>query len=155
MNPRDKSAEAQGNNKELSNIKKILGLKTGEDSADNLRYGSVIILSDADAGDFYVRSHALGSVPNTKRPPPTADGSHIRGLIINLFHFGWPKLAKSGFLKVLPTPLIVSRRGSTKHEFMSTGEFDTYAASNDMRGFSTKYYKGLGSWTPADARYDT
>lgn len=52
MNPRDKSAEAQGNNKEMSNIKKILGLKTGEDSADNLRYGSVIILSDADAGDF-------------------------------------------------------------------------------------------------------
>ena len=36
---------------------------------------------------------------------------------------------------------------------MSTGEFDAYAAANDMRGFATKYYKGLGSWTPADARH--
>ena len=154
LNAREASAEALAKNEEAKHINTILGLKAGEDSAAKLRYGSVVILSDSDA-----------------------DGSHIRGLIITLFHSRWPALAKSGFLRVLPTPLIVARKGATAKEFMSTAEFDSYAAAHDMRGHSIKYFKvcshadivsllkltqrplttsfreqGLGSWTSADAK---
>ena len=129
LNAREASAEALAKNEEAKHINTILGLKAGEDSAAKLRYGSVVILSDSDA-----------------------DGSHIRGLIITLFHSRWPALAKSGFLRVLPTPLIVARKGATAKEFMSTAEFDSYAAAHDMRGHAVHYYKGLGSWTSADAK---
>jgi len=58
INPRGKSAEAVMGNKEFANIKKILGLKNDVDSADNLRYGSVVILSDADTGGGVPPPHA-------------------------------------------------------------------------------------------------
>ena len=57
-------------NKEISNIKKILGLKQGKvytkDNINELRYGGIIILTDQDL-----------------------DGYHIKGLVINFIHTFW------------------------------------------------------------------
>ena len=55
----------------------ILGLEHGRSYKDlkQLRYGRVMIMTDQDV-----------------------DGSHIKGLIINLFHTDWPELLNLGFV---------------------------------------------------------
>lgn len=66
-------------NFELSNIVKIIGLSFGKiyTNANDLRYQSVIIMADQDA-----------------------DGSHIKGLLLNFFYTFWPSLCDiKGFLK--------------------------------------------------------
>ena len=140
LNTRDASAEAIAKNEEISNLQKIVGLKAGDDSPDRLRYGSIVILSDSDA----VRPILLLLLRRElclRVCLPPQDGSHIRALIVNMIHSRWPKLATSGFLKVLGTPLIVSRKGAIQHEFMTTAEFDAFAATNNMAGYIHKYYK--------------
>jgi DNA topoisomerase II len=79
INARECSAKQLADNEEMTHLKTILGLRAGEAHAGgaNLRYGGVVILTDADA-----------------------DGSHIRGLVLNLLHAKWPALATSGFVKV-------------------------------------------------------
>lgn len=34
------------------------------------------------------------------------DGSHIKGLVINFFHYNWPKLLQQDFLEEFITPII-------------------------------------------------
>jgi DNA topoisomerase-2 len=68
LNIRDATVQQLINNEEINNIKQILGLKQNveytKETIKNLRYGSLIILTDADA-----------------------DGHHISSLIVNLFHY--------------------------------------------------------------------
>lgn len=52
---------------------------------NSLRYGHVMIMADQDH-----------------------DGSHIKGLVINLFHTFWPSLLEiPGFLREFITPIVV------------------------------------------------
>lgn len=132
LNTREASAEQLLKNKEISAIKAILGLQNNNEhkGAADLRYGSVIILTDADA-----------------------DGSHIKGLFLNFLHTHWPALAKSGFVKTLPTPLVKATRGPANAVFYSMPELNTWLAQHDDgRGWKVKYYKGLGTWSSADAK---
>ena len=67
FNVRDEAPKRIAENKEISEIKQILGLEVGkaytvESARQSLRYGKVIFLTDQDL-----------------------DGSHIKGLAINLF----------------------------------------------------------------------
>ena len=67
LNVRDAGHAAVMKNAEIGNIFKIMGLKTGEkydeDSVKQLRYGHLVIMADQDH-----------------------DGSHIKGLVINMIH---------------------------------------------------------------------
>merc|ERR1719506_636327 len=81
-------------------------------------------------------------------------GSHIKGLLVNFFHFWWPDLLKEGnFLKEFVTPIVkVSKAGNTI-SFFTQNEYQEWKAKNDDgRGWSTKYYKGLGTSTAAEAK---
>ena len=71
LNVRDVTEERAANNEEISNLKKIIGLETGKEYDDlkQLRYGSVMFLTDQDT-----------------------DGYHIKGLLMNLFHCKWKSL---------------------------------------------------------------
>ena len=71
LNVRKADATQIKANKEFINIKLILGLRQGMKYKDvsKLRYGSIIILTDQDP-----------------------DGSHIKGLIINMLEYFWPEL---------------------------------------------------------------
>ena len=127
INPREEKIDKVAKNEEFCNLKKILGLKDGVDSVQGLRYGKVILLTDSDQ-----------------------DGSHIRGLVLNILHTFWPNIAKSGFVQVLPTPLVVATKGKSTFRFVCTADFDAWVTSNP--GYTVSYYKGLGSWTSAGAR---
>ena len=130
LNVKDISQEAFNKNQELTAIKAILGLRQGTKykNRESLRYGRVMVMADQDH-----------------------DGSHIKGLLMNLFHTEWPELMQMGFLCSLATPLLKASKGKTKISFYSQSEFETWKESSGA-GWSVKYYKGLGTSTPEEAR---
>ena len=135
LNVKDISQEKFNKNEELTSIKKILGLEQGKvyNTTASLRYGRVMIMTDQDH-----------------------DGSHIKGLLMNFFHTFWPSLLVKGFLCCLATPLLkMSKRGDVK-SFYSQSEFETWRESHGgetaVRGWTVKYYKGLGTSTAQEAR---
>ena len=125
------------NNVELINIKKILGLQTDKIYKDTstLRYGKVLILTDQDE-----------------------DGSHIKGLVFNLFETLWPSLFNiPGFLNSMLTPIIKMTIGKGKKakqiQFYSVKDYDKYIINNpNCKTNEIKYYKGLGTSTPKEAK---
>jgi DNA gyrase/topoisomerase IV subunit B len=123
-------------NEEITNLKKIIGLKSGEDYTDDnkfnqLRYGRIVILTDADV-----------------------DGSHIKGLVMNFIHSQWPSLIKrKNFITSLATPIVKATKGSDILSFYNLTEYDKWLESNESnKNWKIKYYKGLGTSTAVEAR---
>ena len=133
LNVREASASQQLNNAEVSNIKQILGLQMNKKYEDvtSLRYGSLMVLTDADD-----------------------DGTHIKGLLINMIHFWWPELLKiPGFIKSMVTPVVKITKGKNSVDFKTLNEYNQWKDQNDMKGWSVKYYKGLGTSTANEAKH--
>ena len=86
------------------------------------------------------------------------DGTHIRGLVMNLFAQQWPSLLRvEGFLCAMLTPVVKSVHPSTGQqlEFLTTGEFETWRDAMtpaEAARWRSKYFKGLGTSTPEEAR---
>ena len=134
LNVKDISQIKFNQNEELTAIKKILGLEQGKkyQSVKDLRYGRVMVMADQDL-----------------------DGAHIKGLLMNLFHTEWPSLMKIGFICSLATPLLKATKRNDTLSFYSQPEFEAWKEAQGeegMKGWKLKYYKGLGTSTPAEAR---
>ncbi|KAI8873013.1 type II DNA topoisomerase [Ramicandelaber brevisporus] len=132
LNVRESSADSITKNEEITALKRILGLKHGVTYNDTsqLRYGSVMIMTDQDP-----------------------DGSHIKGLLLNLFAFSYPSLLQiPGFMCEMITPLFRATKGGQFRNFFTWPEYETWCNSNESKGWTVKYYKGLGSSTPKEAR---
>ena len=118
-------------NKEIGELKQILGLEMGkkytpESVKQCLRYSKVLFMTDQDL-----------------------DGSHIKGLGINLFDAEWETLlAIPGFMGFMNTPIIKVQKGAKELLFYSDGEYEKWKqAHNTTSGWKCKYYKGLGTST--------
>jgi DNA topoisomerase-2 len=136
LNVRGENIKKISENKEITEIKKILGLETGkeyktiEDVFKHLRYGKVLFMTDQDL-----------------------DGSHIKGLGINLFQSEWATLAEiPGFIGFMNTPILKAKKGSQELEFYNDGEYEHWKEENDNKGWKVKYYKGLGTSTGKEFR---
>jgi DNA topoisomerase-2 len=136
LNVRGEAVKKISENKEITEIKKILGLETGkkyvdiEDVHKSLRYGRVLFMTDQDL-----------------------DGSHIKGLGINLFQSEWPSLANiPGFIGFMNTPILKAKKGSVELDFYNEGEYNEWKKDNDNKGWKIKYYKGLGTSTGKEFR---
>jgi DNA topoisomerase-2 len=138
LNVRGENTKKIAENKEITEIKKILGLETGkkyknmDDVAKNLRYGKVLFMTDQDL-----------------------DGSHIKGLGINLFQSEWPSLYEiPGFIGFMNTPILKARKGNQELVFYNEGEYEAWKKNdaNDVKGWKIKYYKGLGTSTGKEFR---
>ena len=129
-NVRDSSVAQLTSNQEFNDLKKILGLQQGKEYKDvsELRYGRLMIMTDADN-----------------------DGSHIKGLILNMIHYFWPSLLKMNFVVSMVTPIIKASKGSETKSFYTDSAFRTWYGSGKA-GWKIKYYKGLGTSTSAEAR---
>ena len=134
LNVRGEVAKKIAENKEIGDIKKILGLETGKvyDSLETihscLRYGKIMVMTDQDL-----------------------DGSHIKGLCINLFHSEWEGLMKiPGFISFMNTPILRAKKGSQTLLFYNDGEYWTWKQQMDpdeLSRWTIKYFKGLGTST--------
>lgn len=146
LNVFEAAAQKIADNPEISALKKILGLQSGRvyETTKDLRYGRVMVLADSDA-----------------------DGSHIKGLIMNLFAQQWRALLERcpGFLCSMLTPMIKASRGSGKtlrvlpfYNAVEYAEWKSQQADSGVPGgggsgtWRVKYYKGLGTSTAEEAR---
>jgi DNA topoisomerase-2 len=85
------------------------------------------------------------------------DGSHIKGLVLNMFHVYWPDLIKLGFVVSMVTPVIKAGKTwfFTEEAFRQSLEETSGGASGRPQfpsGTGVKYYKGLGTSTSAEAK---
>jgi DNA topoisomerase-2 len=130
LNVRGEQIKRIMENKEIAEIKQILGLETGkkydaESARTTLRYSKVLFMTDQDL-----------------------DGSHIKGLGINLFDAQWQSLLDiPGFMGFMNTPILKARKGAQEKLFYNDGEYEEWKEENDMKGWKIKYYKGLGTST--------
>lgn len=133
FNVRGETVQKINENREIADIKQILGLEhgktyTGEDVKARLRYGRVLFMTDQDL-----------------------DGSHIKGLGINIFDSEWRSLLEiPDFIGYMNTPILKATRGKDKVNFYNIGEFEEWKKTNDVSKWTVKYYKGLGTSTSSE-----
>jgi len=133
LNVRDMPTKRITENKEIGDIIKILGLELGKEYSEQeankqLRYGRIMIMCDQDV-----------------------DGSHIKGLCINLFQSHWRTLfSKPGFLSFMNTPILRATRRNEVKIFYNQAEYELWKESfgtKGTQGWTIKYFKGLGTST--------
>jgi len=134
LNVRGESITKISENKEICEIKKIIGLEnnktyTEEIINSQLRYGKILILTDADV-----------------------DGSHIKGLIINLFHSEWNTLIDANFIGFMNTPILKARNKKKETLFYNEREYELWKETmgDEVKSWNIKYYKGLGTSTSSE-----
>jgi DNA topoisomerase-2 len=124
----DKSIKYLADQVEFQNLVKIMGLDlSGKVDVSKLRYGSLVVATDADL-----------------------DGIHIRGLLVVSFNRFWPELISKGVLKFLKTPVMTATVGKKVIEFFTPDDYEAWLKDNHNTKHSLKYYKGLGSWDTAN-----
>jgi len=134
MNVKDASLQKISDNAEITALKKILGLEQNKKYSDvsSLRYGSIMIMTDQDH-----------------------DGSHIKGLLFNVFHSLWNTLYKiDGFMTSMLTPIIKATNTRTKEviPFYNMSDYEKWCKSNSTSSWKIKYYKGLGTSSDEEAK---
>jgi DNA topoisomerase-2 len=136
MNVKDVTYQKISDNNEITALKKILGLEQNKDYTNNissLRYGKIMIMTDQDH-----------------------DGSHIKGLLFNVFETLWSSLYKyNGFLTSLLTPIIKAINKDTREviPFYNMSDYEKW--NEELRNknqWKIKYYKGLGTSTDEEAK---
>lgn len=120
-------------NDEAVNLMASIGLKLGQEiDVRNLRYGRVLIFTDADM-----------------------DGNAISALLINFFYKYWPDMFERKMIYKVETPIVVAipkAKAKKKVLFYTQGEYNTWAEQNDLKQFEIKYKKGLAALV--DDEYD-
>ena len=131
LNTKDIAQSKINNNQEITNIKKILGLTSNKEYSQNdvkkqLRYGQLLFMTDQDL-----------------------DGSHIKGLCINMFHSQWHDLIKiDKFFGFMNTPILKVTKGKRVKAFYNENSYEIWKQNNNGgKGWKVKYYKGLGTST--------
>ncbi|MBK5201486.1 MAG: type IIA DNA topoisomerase subunit B [Spirochaetaceae bacterium] len=125
LNVYNKSKAEIYKNAELYNMMKALGI---EDSLEGLRYGKVIIATDADN-----------------------DGFHIRNLLMTYFLTYFEELVLAGRLYILETPLFrVRNKKQTAYCYNETDRDNLLA---QIKGAEVTRFKGLGEIDPKEFGY--
>lgn len=118
-------------NREYTDIKSLLGLRENidymkEENYNTLRYGRVYICCDSDVF-----------------------GSHISGLMMNVFHRKFRTLFQRGyFVNTLKTPMLTIKQGKIHAKFYCEFEFKEWCEQNKKIRIdpkNIKFIKGLGT----------
>ena len=135
LNVASASTEKMGANQELFDLSLALGVRAGKDfRIDDLRYGRVIIMTDADV-----------------------DGAHIAALLMTYFYREMPSLIEAGRLFLAQPPLYRMTQGAKTLYALD----DLQREELTQSGFSARSkieisrFKGLGEMPPAQLRETT
>lgn len=127
LNTRNATMKQITDSREITGIRTALGLQLGvdytaEENYKKLRYGKVMVVSDADS-----------------------DGKHITGLILNIFHSLYPTLLQREFLYSMRTPIMTVYSRGIEKDIYSEEEGRVYLHTLHGKKFDVKWRKGLGS----------
>jgi len=132
INVSDISTQKLTQNDEAINLMGSIGLKLGkEPDFKSLRYGRILILSDADV-----------------------DGNSISALLINFFNKYWPGLFERKMVYKVETPIVVTINKKTKKKmlFYTQTEYNNWSQKENLQNWEIKYKKGLAALV--DDEYD-
>ena len=132
LNCKDICTKRISENEEINNLKKIVGLESGKvyESVNELRYGKIMLMTDSDV-----------------------DGTHIKGLLFNIFHTLWPSLLNiDGFLSCMLTPIVKVTKQTKCLSFYNLTDYENWVQDNNTSGWNIKYFKGLGTSTSTEAK---
>ena len=127
LNVEKASLEKILSNQEIQTIIAALGTGIGSDDFDisRLRYGKVIIMTDADI-----------------------DGSHIRTLLLTFFFRYLRDLIEKGHIYIAQPPLYRLQKGKTERYAFNEDERDEIMSKLGKDNIALQRYKGLGEMNP-------
>ncbi len=113
-------------NEEIRAMITAIGTGVGDGfDLTNLRYGRVIIMTDADV-----------------------DGAHIRTLLLTFFFRYMEGLIEHGHLYIAQPPLYKVKAGKTEQYVFDDKDLDSFKKKNKSDKFDLQRYKGLGEMNP-------
>ncbi len=123
-------------NEKLLPVIQALGTGIGEDfDINNLKYGKVVIMADADV-----------------------DGAHIRTLLLTFFFRYMPQLIENGNIYIAQPPLYKVFKGKNKNleeRFAFTDDERDRLLAEMGSGAKVQRYKGLGEMDPSELKETT
>ncbi len=113
-------------NNEIKSLVVALGTSIGDSfELNKLRYGKVVIMTDADV-----------------------DGAHIRTLLLTLLFRQFRKLIENGNVFIAQPPLYKLQKGKEVWYAMTDQEKEEIVKENEVKGDNIQRYKGLGEMNP-------
>ena len=74
---------------------------------------------------------------------------------MNMFHTFWPELLKMGYVKSVITPIVKVTKGKGANEkvesFYTLSDYEKWKQKG-LKGWTSKYYKGLGTSKSEEAK---
>jgi DNA gyrase subunit B len=113
-------------NEEIRTIITAIGAGIGEEfDIDKIRYGKIIIMTDADV-----------------------DGAHIRTLLLTFFYRYMQPLIAAGNVYIAQPPLFKISRGKEEYYAYSEREMEAIVSKIGGKNVDIQRYKGLGEMNP-------